>query len=109
MYHRVADRTLDRLCDNLERLNDSMSIPGYDLEYSQGVLTLRLGQEGTFVLNKQPPNRQIWLSSPLTGPKRYDWTSNQWIYPREPNVNLEGALSQELTRLLRTPIHLPDK
>lgn len=36
-----------------------------DVEYSQGVLTINLGQLGTFVINKQTPNRQIWLSSPL--------------------------------------------
>ena len=29
-----------------------------------GVLTVRLGDNGTYVLNKQPPNKQIWLSSP---------------------------------------------
>ena len=28
---------------------------------------------GTYILNKQPPNKQIWLSSPVSGPKRYDW------------------------------------
>lgn len=28
---------------------------------------------GTYVINKQPPNHQIWLSSPTTGPKRFDW------------------------------------
>lgn len=30
-----------------------------------GVLTLKLGSHGTYVINKQPPNKQIWLSSPL--------------------------------------------
>lgn len=29
-----------------------------------GVLTLDLGDKGTYVINKQPPNKQIWLSSP---------------------------------------------
>jgi frataxin len=29
--------------------------------------------QGTWVINKQPPNKQIWLSSPLSGPKRYDY------------------------------------
>lgn len=28
---------------------------------------------GTYVINKQPPNKQIWLSSPISGPKRYDY------------------------------------
>lgn len=31
-----------------------------------GVLTLSLGiSKGTYVLNKQAPNRQLWLSSPV--------------------------------------------
>ncbi len=31
----------------------------------QGVLTVKLGQKGTYVINKQTPNRQIWMSSPV--------------------------------------------
>lgn len=30
-----------------------------------GVLTVKLGDRGTYVINKQPPNKQIWLSSPI--------------------------------------------
>lgn len=30
-----------------------------------GVLTVQLGSKGTYVINKQTPNRQIWLSSPI--------------------------------------------
>ena len=28
------------------------------------------------MINKQPPNKQIWLSSPVSGPKRFDF-----VYP----------------------------
>ena len=45
------------------------------MEYSAGVLTLVVEGVGTYVLNKQPPNKQIWLSSPVSGPKRYDWVA----------------------------------
>ena len=38
-----------------------------------GVLTVTHPDKGTYVLNKQPPNKQIWLSSPVSGPKRFDW------------------------------------
>ena len=36
---------------------------------------------GTFVINKQTPNKQIWLSSPFSGPKRYayDAAADQWV------------------------------
>ena len=41
----------------------------------QGVLTLKLGKLGTYVINKQAPNHQIWMSSPVRcGPVPYvDW------------------------------------
>ena len=48
------------------------------------------------MLNKQPPNRQIWVSSPVSGPKRYDWVvggegegggdgkvDGEWVYLRD--------------------------
>lgn len=35
------------------------------------MLSLVLPPNGTYVINKQPPNKQIWLSSPVSGPDRY--------------------------------------
>lgn len=31
----------------------------------QGVMTLTLGGLGTYVINKQGPNQEIWMSSPV--------------------------------------------
>ena len=42
-----------------------------DVTNASGVITFNTGEKGTFVINKQTPNRQVWLSSPLSGPKRY--------------------------------------
>ena len=41
--------------------------------------------KGTYVFNKQPPNRQIGLSSPVSGPRRYDFgeSSGEWMYVRD--------------------------
>ena len=60
-----------------------------DVELSQGVLTLDLGgRRGVFVINKQAPNRQIWLSSPVTGPARFEFDdgARQWVHVREPGA-----------------------
>ena len=60
-------------------------------------MNITLPNKGTYVLNKQPPNKQIWLSSPESGPKRYDWViqgesmehkhggeaTGDWIYLRD--------------------------
>lgn len=72
---------------------------------------------GTYVLNKQPVNKQIWISSPLSGPKRYDWVlmkgdgqdqkqesqldaegdlrGGQWVYLRDGST-LTDLLKREL-------------
>lgn len=69
-----------------------------------GVLTLTFPPNGTYVLNKQPPNKQIWLSSPVSGPKRYDYVAKQenggdeagqWVYLRD-NSLLSHLLENEL-------------
>ncbi|KAL9020897.1 MAG: hypothetical protein Q9185_001860 [Variospora sp. 1 TL-2023] len=70
-YHRLADTYIDALVAKLEEIQEERD--EVDCEYSAGVLTLTFPPAGTYVLNKQPPNKQIWLSSPISGPKRYDY------------------------------------
>ncbi|KAG2023783.1 hypothetical protein CC2G_001398 [Coprinopsis cinerea AmutBmut pab1-1] len=64
-YHALSDSTMDSLLENLEDLLDTVGNPDLEVEYHSGVLTLNLGEHGTYVINKQPPNKQIWLSSPV--------------------------------------------
>jgi len=74
-----------------------------------GVLTLSTNH-GDYVLNKQPPNKQIWLSSPISGPKRFDWVISgdhlhekegteaavgEWIYLRD-GSSLNVLLKKEV-------------
>lgn len=72
-----------------------------------GVLKLSLGARGTYVLNKQAPNKQIWSSSPVGGPVRYDWQNGQWVYSRDGHEMLE-RMSNELTHLCGVPVDLRD-
>lgn len=67
---------------------------------------------GTYVINKQPPNKQIWLSSPISGPKRYDYVvisegqdskqdtaTGGWVYLRD-GTYLNEILQQETGMVL---------
>ncbi|WRX13819.1 Frataxin/CyaY - like 1 [Theobroma cacao] len=65
-FHRIANSTIHDLQEKLEEYGDIVQIDGFDVDYGNEVLTLKLGALGTYVLNKQTPNRQIWLSSPGT-------------------------------------------
>ncbi|KIX09091.1 iron donor protein CyaY [Rhinocladiella mackenziei CBS 650.93] len=71
-YHELADEYLNTMLLALEELSET-SNDGIEVEYAAGVLTITHPKSGTYVINKQPPNKQIWLSSPVSGPKRYDW------------------------------------
>ena len=87
-------------------------------------MELKLGDKGTYVINKQTPNRQIWFSSPVrsvpffhllsclnssnsllcSGPKRYNWDPkrNEWRNTRDGHSLVEFFQS-EVSKLLNTP------
>ena len=70
-----------------------------DVNYSSGVLKVDfVVGEGkmTYVLNKQAPNKQLWLSSPFSGPQRYEYDliSKQWLNNRT-HVNIIDLLNDE--------------
>ena len=68
----------DAIADDLPELE-------MEVEYSSGVLNVAVGTIGTFVLNKQAPNLQLWLSSPITGPLRYNYcqVTASWLNSRD--------------------------
>ena len=88
-YHQAADSAMEAMTDYFEALIEDLGddVRGSDSEYSVSFacvnddlaqlvgrrvsLTLRIGDD-TYVINKQPPNKQIWLSSPKSYVADYD-------------------------------------
>ncbi|KAF9557848.1 Frataxin [Agrocybe pediades] len=104
-YHNLADEAMDNLLETMETLVEERGDADQEVDYHSGVLTLNLGKHGTYVINKQPPNKQIWLSSPISGPKRYDFheDTGTWVYSRD-NSTLDGLLSEELSSIFSETI-----
>ncbi|KAG9128305.1 Mitochondrial chaperone Frataxin [Ceratobasidium sp. 392] len=98
---------MEALLDSLEDVIDRHPNLPYEVDYHSGVLTLNLGDKGTYVINKQPPNKQIWFSSPKSGPKRYDYDAeqNEWFYTRD-NVTLRSLLEEELSAIFGKAIQV---
>jgi frataxin-like iron-binding protein CyaY len=44
-----------------------------DVALSDGVLSVASPNHGTWVLNKHGPTRQLWLSSPVSGPAKFNF------------------------------------
>lgn len=107
-YNRLADTFLDTLHERVEgALETHKDANKFDTSLAMGVLTINLDKLGTFVVNKQPPNLQIWLSSPISGPKRFDYDESmgKWTYKHD-NSKLDDLLERELSGLLNTRIKL---
>ncbi|KPI84063.1 frataxin-like protein [Leptomonas seymouri] len=103
-YNTAADEFLENLEAKLDSL-DSAEVE--DVNYSSGVLTIETSSRGTFIINKQAPNVQLWLSSPMSGPHHYDMvtsTSNgvETVYWRSDNDehDLKERLEAELSEVL---------
>lgn len=102
-YHRIANEFLDTLADQLEdAIGDDV-----DVEIQGHILTLDLPSGGQYVLNKQAPTRQLWLSSPASGAWHFIHDPDKgWISTREPRVELTGLLVSELSAALKADIAL---
>ncbi|KAG8228040.1 hypothetical protein J437_LFUL007210 [Ladona fulva] len=99
-FERVCNETLESLSEYFEEiLEESRFLKDADVVYGDGVLTIKFGRGyGTYVINRQSPNKQIWLSSPVSGPKRYDFLEGQWVY-RHDGITLHELLNREIQNI----------
>jgi len=96
LYHKISNNTLDELADALGELDNQLE--DVDINLSQGVLTVNLGPNyefKTWVINKQTPNRQIWWSSPLSGPRRYEYIGDKDNFPSNVNSSFLWRFSKD--------------
>ena len=114
-YHGVADETLEDIQDAVEMALEDNDIGGDgsseeqpEVVYASGVLTMAFPPHGTWVLNKQTPNRQIWWSSPISGPKRYEYDpeTSEWIDARGSGETLTGAIAGEVEQIYEIQLDL---
>lgn len=92
----MTDSAFESLADSLlETLEEAIGAHA-DAELQSGVLTIE-GPDGTWVVNKHAPTRQIWLSSPRSGAAHYAFeaASGLWRDTRGA-TDLLATLSAEL-------------
>lgn len=124
-FEKVCEETLNQLAEYFEELvgsdpklekgdvvyGVSLMMPNckkLNVVFQGGVLTIDLGQYGTYVINRQSPNRQIWLSSPSSGPKRFDYIVKEgvWMY-RHSGQTLHELLKEEFEHILGRQLKIP--
>ncbi|CEG00980.1 Frataxin/CyaY [Ostreococcus tauri] len=103
-FHDAADCTLQHILDCVEALVESTDLE-VDVSLENGVLMVECGKSGTFVLNKQTPNKQIWLASPVSGPLRYDYVSQRWLNMRDGH-SLQYRFKHDFESICKTELNI---
>jgi frataxin len=91
-FATLADTLLGRIADAI----DDVLADEAEAEVQGGILTIVLADRSQYVVNKHAPNRQIWLSSPVSGAHHFDYRDGAWISSRDESVSLLPLLEAEL-------------
>ncbi|KAL0491829.1 frataxin [Acrasis kona] len=104
LFHSTTDsisEVLDHMMDN-DEFSDfiEQSKEDVDMEVSDGVLNIKAGDVGTFVISRQTPTKQLWLSSPISGPWHYTFNadSKDWVCTKD-KENFMDRLERELKQV----------
>ncbi|HLO76476.1 MAG TPA: iron donor protein CyaY [Magnetospirillum sp.] len=91
-FAALADEVLEQLGDAVDdALGDEI-----DVDLQAGILTLSLSGGGQYIINKHAPNREIWMSSPVSGAIHFACRDGRWVSTRQPDLVLHEVLAQEL-------------
>jgi len=79
----MTDSAFESLADSLLATLEEAIADHADAELQGGVLTVE-GDEGTWIVNKHAPTRQVWLSSPKSGARHYAFAADvgKWLDTR---------------------------
>ena len=70
-FHRAVDAVLARVESSLE--NEE----GVDVDLESGILTLEFDDASRVIVNRQTPNREIWVAA-RSGGFHFGWRDGAW-------------------------------
>ena len=89
--------------DMMERLDAAVG-DVMDIDLQDGVLTIEIDDGCQYVVNKQAPMQQIWVSSPVSGAGHFDYDRDReaWINSRS-GAELINLLAEEISSAAGQP------
>lgn len=101
-FETLAQEILEDFLDKIEDvLGDDVEA---DLE--GGILSVELEDGRQFLLNKHAPNRQLWLSSPISGALHFGYSDeNTWQDTRGTGT-LADIFARDLSEACGVPVSL---
>ncbi|MGC0372334.1 MAG: hypothetical protein DGJ47_001046 [Rickettsiaceae bacterium] len=88
-----SDFAINVINDIAEQIENHDPEGKLDIDVNGGILSI-ISNDGTYIINKQNAAKEIWLSSPISGPFHFSYTDDKWISRK--GDNLFEILSNEL-------------
>ena len=70
-FHRAVDAMLERIESSLESRDE------LDVELNEGVMTITLPDASRVIVNRQTPNREVWIAA-RSGGFHYAFRGGEW-------------------------------
>lgn len=101
-FEKLATQVIEQIAETVDDvLGDQI-----DVDVHGGILTMTLPGKAQYIINKHGPNREIWLSSPVSGAAHFALTGEKWISTRNPDLALHELVTKELSERFDTPFSL---
>ena len=91
-FINLVDKALNNIFESISTKNYNFI---EDLDLRDGILKIDLKNNKSYVINIQKNNKQIWLSSPFSGPKRFEYINNEWVDIHNNKIKLYELLNSE--------------
>jgi iron donor protein CyaY len=85
-----AEQVIYKIAETIEVADPNGEL---DLDINDGILTIGT-KNGVFVINRQSVAREIWLSSPISGPYHFFFNNGRW--ESRNNDELFNIITEEL-------------
>ncbi len=93
-FVRFITDYLDTLLEKIEASYWSV----VDCELSEGVLKIQTETNEIFIINRNIPRQELWLSSPFSGGAHFTYSQEQWVNTRTEEP-FEPLLFKELDQI----------
>ena len=90
-FNELADAVFQRI-----ELAIDDADAGIDYDSNGTVLEMEFADGSKLIVNRHVPNREIWLSSPVSGAAHFKAIDGGWRSTRQADVDLIALLSREL-------------
>jgi frataxin len=87
----MVDKAFNMLLNKMECLSDTVN-------EQDGGISFSINNIGEYMFNRQPTSKQLWASSPITGPCRFNIKEDQWIHYKN-NLSLSKYLDMEISQI----------